>query len=596
MPQNGPPAPARGKSDDSKGGWLVVWIVVALLALVGGIWVAAHFGAGDKVAKGTEVAGVEIGGKTQSQAADVLADELGKRAERTVTVTADGESVDLVPSDAGFTVDYVASVADAGGRKSWSPSRLWDYYSGGGQDLDAVVEVDEEAADKALEPLLDKIEKEPTDGAVTFKRGRVDESAPRDGVGIDLEAAREAISQATVAEDAGEVSLDPHPVEPEITQADVDSAVQEIANPAMSGPVGLQFGDETVNLRPREYSRVLSMKPDDGTLALDVDADGLEKLLKGKVAEADKPVDATVRLVNGKPKVIKSKPGVTFKPEDVESVFTELVTASSGEREGKVESTVQEADFSTEDARKLGIKRKVSSFTTYFPYAEYRNVNIGRAGELINGTVLKPGDTFSLNDIVGERTAENGFTTGTIISDGIFKEDLGGGVSQMATTTFNAAFFAGLKDIEHKPHSFYIDRYPVGREATVAWGSVDLRFENDTPYGVLIQVNVKPSSYSSQGEATVTMWSTKYWDITTKTSDRYNYTSPATRTLTTPDCVPNSGYGGFDVDVWRYFTKHGEDKVEKTEKLHTTYIPSDTVVCEEPKPDKADKPGNGGGN
>ena len=82
--------------------------------------------------------------------------------------------------------------------------------------------------------------------------------------------------------------------------------------------------------------------------------------------------------------------------------------------------------------------------------------------ELIDGTVLKPGETFSLNDTVGERTAENGFVKGFIIENGIFKEDYGGGVSQSATTTFNAAFFAGLEDVEHKPHSFYIDRYPVG--------------------------------------------------------------------------------------------------------------------------------------
>ena len=102
-----------------------------------------------------------------------------------------------------------------------------------------------------------------------------------------------------------------------------------------------------------------------------------------------------------------------------------------------------------------------------------------------------------LNGVVGERTRENGFTEGFIISNGVFKEDLGGGVSQMATTTFNAMFFAGLKDLEHKPHSFYIDRYPVGREATVAWPTVDLKFENDTPYGVLIQASVTPSTPST---------------------------------------------------------------------------------------------------
>jgi vancomycin resistance protein YoaR len=94
----------------------------------------------------------------------------------------------------------------------------------------------------------------------------------------------------------------------------------------------------------------------------------------------------------------------------------------------------------------------VSRFTTDFPHSPYRNTNLGRAAELIDGTILEPGETFSLNDTVGERTAANGFTKGIIISNGVFKEDFGGGVSQVATTTFNAAFFAGLEDVEHKPH------------------------------------------------------------------------------------------------------------------------------------------------
>ena len=243
-------------------------------------------------------------------------------------------------------------------------------------------------------------------------------------------------------------------------------------------------------------------------------------------------------------------------------------------------STVAKPEFSTKDAKALGIDEQVSTFTTYFPYAEYRNINIGRAAEIIDGTVLKPGETFSLNGTVGERTRANGFTEGFIISDGIFKEDLGGGVSQVATTTFNAAFFAGLEDVEHKPHSFYIDRYPVGREATVAWPTVDLKFTNDTPYGVLISTSLQPSTPSSSGALTVSMWSTNYWDITATTGERYNFTSPETRRLDTEDCYPNEGYGGFDIDVTRVFRRAGESAVDHREVMHTHYIPSDTVICE----------------
>jgi len=258
------------------------------------------------------------------------------------------------------------------------------------------------------------------------------------------------------------------------------------------------------------------------------------------------------------------------------------VVRPDGERVMEVPAQVVEPEFTTEDAEALAITEQVSEFTTYFPYAAYRNTNIGRAAEIIDGTIVGPGETFSLNGTVGERTAENGFTTGFIISNGIFKEDLGGGVSQMATTTFNAAFFAGMTDVEHKPHSFYIDRYPVGREATVAWPSVDLRFRNDTPYGVLIHAHLTPSTPSSQGVVTVRMFSTQYWDITTKTGERYHFTSPETRTLDTKDCYPNTGYGGFDVDIWRYWRRVGSDAVERTEKMHTTYIPSDTVICKPP--------------
>ena len=228
------------------------------------------------------------------------------------------------------------------------------------------------------------------------------------------------------------------------------------------------------------------------------------------------------------------------------------------------------------------VKEEVSSFTTYFPYAEYRNINLGRAAELIDGTVLKPGETFSLNDTTGERTAENGFTEGFIISNGVFREDFGGGVSQIATTAFNAAFFAGLEDVEHKPHSFYIDRYPVGREATVAWGAIDLRFRNDTDHGVLIKARVNPSTPGSQGSATVTMYSTKIWDIGTDRSERHNITQPETRYIDDDECVANEGYGGFDIDVYRYFRRPGKSEVVRKETFSTTYTPSDTVICSPP--------------
>ena len=569
----------RDRDDESSGGRVVLLTVLGLAFLVGLLWVAAYAFAGEKVPRGTSVAGIDIGGKSQDDAVQALEDGFADR--EAIDVTVDGENVPMTAESAGLSVDYRASVDEAGAERSWSPGRLWDYYTGGGE-LDPVVSVDE----STLGATLDRIDEEhgtpAKEGDVRFVGGAARPVFGEDGEEVDRDAAESALRAAYVDEGTAELEL--VTAEPEISRDDVQDALNDFANPAVSGPVVLVFDKTRVKLRPVDYSPALGMKAEDGALVPDLDEKQLTKLVRSRFARTEgAPVDATVRLVNGKPKVVPSKPGVDYDPKDISSAFLALVVKAPGERQMDVKATVKDAAFTTKDARALKITEQVSTFTTYYPYAEYRNTNIGRAAELVDGTVLKPGDTFSLNDTVGERTAENGFTKGFIISNGVFKEDFGGGVSQMATTTFNAMFFAGLEDVEHKPHSFYIDRYPVGREATVAWGAVDLRFTNDTPYGVLISAKVTPSTPSSQGVVTVSMYSTKYWDITTKTGNRYNFTQEKTRHLSGPECEPNDGYGGFDINVWRYFRKHGSSALERTEKFHTTYIPSDTVVCEPEK-------------
>ena len=570
------PAPER----ERPGGRTVLLVVLGLGLLLGGGWTAAYLAAGDKVPRGTTVAGVAVGGQEPAAAAATLEQGLADQVAAPISVRVGDQTREISPSEAGLSVDYAASVADAGGRTSWSPARLWTYFTGG-DDLDAVVSVDDDAMAATLAAIEEDAGRPAKDGAVAFRGGKVRVTDPVVGRGLDADAASAALEEAFLSDE--EVDLALVDVQPEIDADDVAAVRADFVNPAMSGPVTLLFGKSEVRLRPQQYAAALTVEADDGVLVPGLDPDKLDALVQDRTSERGKPVDATVALVDGKPKVIPSKPGVTYDPADVEEVFLDLVTAPEGKRSAEVKGTVDPAEFTTKDARQLKVREKVSEFETYYPYAEYRNTNIGRAAEIVDGTLLKPGEIFSLNDIVGERTAANGFVPGFIISNGIFKEDYGGGVSQMATTTFNAMFFAGLKDIEHKPHSFYISRYPVGREATVAWGAVDLRFQNDTDYGVLIESKVTPATPSSQGVVRVAMYSTKVWDITTDASERYAYVEPQTRTLRTPDCYPNNGYAGFQIDVFRYFKKPGSSEVVRTEKFHTDYTPSDSVVCKPPK-------------
>ena len=182
-----------------------------------------------------------------------------------------------------------------------------------------------------------------------------------------------------------------------------------------------------------------------------------------------------------------------------------------------------------------------------------------------------------MNDVVGERRRDRGFTSGFIIESGRFAEAVGGGVSQLATTLFNAGHFAGFSDVEHHAHTLYIDRYPVGREATVFWGSLDLRFGNNTPYGAVVQSFIRPATPGTQGEVTVRIWSTPYWQVESVTGNRFN-PRPFERTVITGDsCVPSSGSAGFDIIVTRTLSLRGE--VQSTEEIYTRYEATPEVVC-----------------
>ena len=161
------------------------------------------------------------------------------------------------------------------------------------------------------------------------------------------------------------------------------------------------------------------------------------------------------------------------------------------------------ADRTTADPDALGVHELVSTFTTHHPAGQSRVTNIHRIADLVRGTVIAPGASLSINGLIGERTAEKGFVSGGAIEDGVHTSAVGGGISQFATTLFNAAFFAGLDLPEYQSHSLWLSRYPYGREATLSWPKPDLVVHNATPYGVLVW-----PTYTSRS-LTVSLWSTK---------------------------------------------------------------------------------------
>ena len=184
-----------------------------------------------------------------------------------------------------------------------------------------------------------------------------------------------------------------------------------------------------------------------------------------------------------------------------------------------------EEDGGTARVETLGITELVGEFTTNHACCESRVTNIHQIADIVRGAIIHPEERFSVNDFVGERTTEKGFVPAGAIQQGHFRDDVGGGVSQFATTLFNAAFFAGLEFDDYQSHTIYISRYPYGREATINYPDVDLALINSTPYGMLIWTEYDATSI------TVEIYSTKYWDV--EQTDQRSWRSGACRSVET---------------------------------------------------------------
>src|SRR5206468_7223045 len=142
----------------------------------------------------------------------------------------------------------------------------------------------------------------------------------------------------------------------------------------------------------------------------------------------------------------------------------------------------------------MGITRLVSAYTTEYGGVPNRIHNVQLVARLLDDHLIAPGDQFSFNQATGARTADKGFLEAPVIINGELETGLGGGVCQVSTTVFNAAYEAGLDITARTNHALYISHYPQGRDATVDYPNVDLKFVNDTGHWLLLRTFVTDSS------------------------------------------------------------------------------------------------------
>lgn len=383
--------------------------------------------------------------------------------------------------------------------------RIWGWLQSFITPRSAPVQIsfDRKAVYRVVDSLDPGPRTEPTEPGIRAAGGGLEAVEGKPGTGIDPVQVMERLSPAASEGLPIRVRVDRGAVAPRFSLEDARKLAQEGERMTATG-LAVKAGNQSATVPPERLRSWLRSRPTEEALSLTIDAKAATAGLRELLNKPDPaPKNAAYNVVNGAVTIEPGQPGIGCCADTAGSLVEGALLRGAAQ---PVELPVVEIqpEVTAEELSVAGIKEEVGTFTTHHAAGQPRVTNIHLMADLIRGQVIKPGETFSVNRFVGERTREKGFVIDAVIQDGKFEESVGGGISQFATTLFNAAFFAGMEFPEYQSHSLYISRYPYGREATLSYPRPDLQIRNPSPFPVLIWPTYTRSSI------TVSLYSTKW--------------------------------------------------------------------------------------
>lgn len=477
------------------------WVLVslALVAVLAALIGLAFSGSQSRLAAGVTIAGVDVGEMTSGEARALLERRFDRVARVPIVFIAGDKRFPITATTLSVEADWAAALETAGREgEGFGPvrgfRRLQTRFFGA--EISPPVQAYAAALDYKLAGLAREVDRPHVEAKLVRRGLSIEVVRGQSGLRIDRKAAEATIVRSLARLERGSVVPLPVRVDPvEVTAADLAPAARQ-ARTALSAPVRLEF--EGVRWRlPRWRIAELLTLPVAGKTDLAIAGPGAEAWFsKLRKAVERAPVNAGFEAVGDGVRVVPAKAGLEV---DVPATAGALLAAATSPADRVAQLAVRTAqpERTTAEAAAMGIERRLASYTTLYAGTSDRITNLQLGVKLVNGAVVAPGATFSFNARVGERTVERGFRPAPVIIKDEYEEDVGGGVSQVATTVFNAAWEAGLKIAERNPHSLYISRYQTGRDATVNYPDLDLKFVNDTQKWIYVA--------GSAGEAGITV-------------------------------------------------------------------------------------------
>jgi vancomycin resistance protein YoaR len=456
-------------------------------------------GSPTRLANGVSIDGIDVGGLEAKDARALLERRSARVANKAVVFRAGGKRFPIRPLELGVVPDWKAAV-NAAQRQGdgFGPLRGFKRLDVQvfGADVSPPTRVLTGALQYKLQLIAADVNRPPRDARLVRHGIEFRILPARPGYVLDTQVAERSVVRALASLERENVAVQlPLRVQqPHVRAAALAPALRR-ARTAVSAPLRLQLGKTRWLLTPRRLAPLLEL-PADGRSTLAIGGHAADTWLLKLGRRVEKPAqDATFAVDGSHVRVVPARPGVALDAVATSGVvMAAALRRAPSLRLANLPVRRSQAKLSTQAAQAMHIRGLVSSYTTLYGGIPNRIHNVQLVAHLVDDKLIAPGATFSFNQTTGERNAAKGFLEAPVIVNGELTTGLGGGVCQVSTTVFNAAFEAGLKITQRTNHALYISHYPQGRDATVDYPSLDLKFVNDTGNWLLLRTFVSSSS------------------------------------------------------------------------------------------------------